>query len=237
MNNKLIINFKQIENVVFAAPVNIPDWAKGINISYPENTFKYSVFAPIIHHLEIEEVFLYIPPKFSNMIFAPRCKFNNAEQAENWIKYMNGAIEKLNTKHNKEQNMSMKNEKLVVDIGTFENIVIIKIVDVPTGSYSAEVTKEFDLIGDEKVTVCIVADLLKQNRSIKYSNDAEDNWKISIPDSAKIVDVPMKALTFSNVFKAEQFVECFKAAVAKINSQFTTIPESEKYMIEWERCE
>ena len=52
-----MINFKQIENVVFAAPVNIPDWAKGINISYPENTFKYSAFAPIIHHLEIEEVF------------------------------------------------------------------------------------------------------------------------------------------------------------------------------------
>lgn len=237
MNNKLIINFKQIENVVFAAPVNIPDWAKGINISYPENTFKYSAFAPIIHHLEIEEVFLYIPPKFSNMMFTPRCKFDNAEQAENWIKYMNGEIEKLNTKHNKEQNMSMKNEKLIFDIGRFENIVIIKIVDVLTGSYSAEVTKEFDLIGDEKVTVCIVADLLKQNRSIKYSDDAEDNWKISIPDSTKIVDVPMKALTFSNVFKAEQFVECFKAAVAKINSQFTTIPESEKYMIEWERCE
>ena len=60
MNNKLIINFKQIENVVFAAPVNIPDWAKGINISYPENTYKYSVFAPIIYHLQIDEVLLYI---------------------------------------------------------------------------------------------------------------------------------------------------------------------------------
>lgn len=34
----------------------------------------------------------------------------------------------------------------------------------------------------------------------------------------------------------EEFIQ-FKAAVAKINSQFTTIPESEKYMIEWERCE
>ena len=26
----------------------------------------------------------------------------------------------------------MKNEKLVVDIGTFENIVIIKVIDIPS---------------------------------------------------------------------------------------------------------
>ena len=237
MNNKLIINFKQIENVVFAAPVNIPDWAKGINISYPENTYKYSVFAPIIYHLQIDEVLLYIPPEFSNMIFTPRCKFDNAEQAENWINYMNSAIEKLNTKYAGDENMIMKNEKLIFDIGTFENIVVIKIIDIPNGFYSAEASEEFDLIGDKKFTVYIGVDSLKQNQSIKYFNDTEDNWKVIIPNSAKIVGIPMEALTFSNVFKAKQFVKCFKAAVAKINSQVTTMLESEKYMIEWERCE
>ena len=240
MNNKLIINFKQIENVVFAAPINIPDWAKGINISYPENTFKYSAFAPIIHHLEIEEVFLYIPPKFSNMMFTPRCKFDNAEQAENWINYMNDAIEKLNTKYAGDENMIMKNEKLAFDIGVVENIVIIKVIDIPTGFYSAGATEEFDMIDDEKATVYIEADVLKENRSMifdyKYFDETGDNWKVIVPDSTKAVNIPMKALTFSSGFKATQFVKCFKAAVAKVNVQFT-VPVPEKYMIEWERCE
>ena len=31
----------------------------------------------------------------------------------------------------------MKNEKLVVDIGTFENIVIIKVIDIPNVDFSA----------------------------------------------------------------------------------------------------
>ncbi len=98
-NNELIIKFTRIEDNVFASPINIPEWAKGINISYPENNYKYSSFAPIIHHLSINKVFLYIPPTFSNMIHAPRCKFDNAEQAENWINYMNDKIEKLNEEH------------------------------------------------------------------------------------------------------------------------------------------
>lgn len=174
------------------------------------------------------------------MIFAPRCKFDNAEQAENWINYMNGAIEKLNTKYAGDENMIMKNEKLVFDIGVIENIVIIKVIDVPTGSYGAEASEEFDLIDGEKATVCIVVDTLKKDRSMvfdyKYSNETGDSWKVIVPDSTKIVDIPMKALTFSSGFKAAQFVKCFKMAVAKINVQFTT-SMSEKYMIGWERCE
>ena len=63
-----------------------------------------------------------------------------------------------------------------------------------------------------------------------------DNWRIIIPDSRKAIDIPVKALTFSDAFKAAQFVKCFKAAVKKINSKFIT-PISENYVIEWERCE
>lgn len=174
------------------------------------------------------------------MIFTPRCKFDNAEQSENWINYMNDAIEKLNTKYAGDENMIMKNEKLAFDIGVVENIVIIKVIDIPTGFYSAEATEEFDMIDDEKATVHIEADVLKKNRSMifdyKYFDETGDNWKVIVPDSTKAVAIPMKALTFSSGFKAAQFVKCFKMAVAKINVQFTA-PVSEKYMIGWERCE
>lgn len=136
--------------------------------------------------------------------------------------------------------MIMKNEKLVFDIGVVENIVIIKVIDIPTGFYSAEATEEFDMIDNEKATVYIEADVLKENRSMvfdyKYFDETGDNWKVIVPDSTKAVNIPMKALTFSNGFKAAQFVKCFKMAVAKVNVQFTA-PVSEKYMLEWERCE
>ena len=73
---------------------------------------------------------------------------------------------------------------------------------------------------------------------IKIANaEHPDNEEtVIVPDSTKAVGIPMKALTFSSGFKAAQFVKCFKAAVAKVNVQFT-VPVSEKYMIEWERCE
>lgn len=56
--------------------------------------------------------------------------------------------------------MIMKNQKLAFDIGTFENIVIIKVIDIPSGCYSAEATEEFDLIDSEKATVSIRSDAL-----------------------------------------------------------------------------
>lgn len=136
--------------------------------------------------------------------------------------------------------MIMKNEKLAFDIGTFENIVIIKVIDIPSGCYSAEAREEFDLIDGEKATVYVGTDVLSQNRSMvfdySYSNNTGDNWKVIIPDSRKAIDIPVKALTFSDAFKAVQFIKCFKAAVKKINSKFIT-PISESYAIEWERCE
>ena len=49
--------------------------------------------------------------------------------------------------------MIMKNEKLVFDIGVVENIVIIKVIDIPTGFYSAQATEEFDMIDNDKATV------------------------------------------------------------------------------------
>lgn len=134
----------------------------------------------------------------------------------------------------------MKNEKLIFDIGTFENIVIIELIDVPSSSYSASTSEEFDLIDGEKATIRIKSDILEENRQMifdyKYSNDTGDNWEITIPDSTKVVDVKAKALSFSDTFKAAQFVKCFKAAVQKINSKFAT-PVSKKYVIEWERYE
>lgn len=239
MNNKLIINFKQIENVVFAAPVNIPDWAKGINISYPENTFKYSAFAPIIHHLEIEEVFLYIPPKFSNMMFTPRCKFDNAEQAENWINYMNDAIEKLNTKYAGDKNMIMKNEKLVVDIGTFENIVIIKVIDIPNVDFSATEIERCSNDHSEDVTITLITSTKDRNLTsmYSYSVDIGDDWKFLFPTVEYCENINIKALTFSDAFKAKQFIKCFKAAVAKVNSQIESPLFEEETVITWERCE
>lgn len=239
MNNKLIINFKQIENVLFAAPVNIPDWAKGINISYPENTYKYSVFAPIIYHLEIDEVLLYIPPEFCNMMFTPRCKFDNAEQAENWINYMNDAIEKLNTKYAGDENMIMKNEKLVVDIGRFENIVIIKVIDIPNVDFSATEIERCSNDPSEDVTITLTTSTKDRNLTSMYSYSVEvgDDWRFLFPTVEYCENINIKALTFSDAFKAEQFVKCFKAAVAKVNSQIEPPLFEKELVIEWERCE
>lgn len=130
-------------------------------------------------------------------------------------------------------------KKLVFDIGTFENIVIIKLIDVPRGTYSAE-AEEFDLIDRAKATAYIGTDVLSRNRSMvfdySYSSDTGDNWKVIIPDSRKAIDIPVKALIFSDAFKAAQFIKCFKSAVQKINSKIA-MPISESYAIEWERCE
>ena len=239
MNNKLIINFKQIENVVFAAPVNIPDWAKGINISYPENTYKYSVFAPIIYHLQIDEVLLYIPPEFSNMLFTPRCKFDNAEQAENWINYMNDAIEKLNTKYAGDENIIMKNEKLVVDIGIVENIVIIKVIDIPSIVFSATEIERCPNDPREDVTITLITSTKDKNLTsmYSYSIDVGDDWRFLFPTVEYCENITTKALTFSDAFKAKQFVKCFKAVVAKVNSQIESPLFEEETVITWDRCE
>lgn len=239
MNNKLIINFKQIENVVFVAPVNIPDWAKGMNISYPENIFKCPAFAPIIYHLEITKDFLYIPLRFSDMNQTSICVFDNAEQAENWIKYMNDAIEKLNTKYTGDKNMIMKNEKLVVDIGTFENIVIIKVIDIPNVDFSATEIERCFNDHSEDVTITLITSTKDRNLASMYSYSVEvgDDWRFLFPTVEYCENITTKALTFSDAFKAEQFVKCFKAAVAKVNSQIEPSLLEEETVITWDRCE
>lgn len=238
-NNKLIIKFKQIENNVFASPINIPDWAKGINISYPENTFKYSVFAPIIYHLEIDEVLLYIPPKFSNMIFTPRCKFDNAEQAENWINYMNDAIEKLNTKYAGDENMIMKNEKLVFDIGAFENIVILKVIDIPEIDINVQTIEKCPNDNSEDVSISFTTSIKDRNlKSIYYhSIDTGDKRDFLFPLVDNCTNLKTIAITLGSTYKVKQFVKCFKKAVAEVNSQIEPSITEKESNIKWERCE
>lgn len=238
-NNKLIIKFQRIEDVVFASPINIPKWAKGVNISYPENTFVYSPFAPISYHLEIDEMLLYIPPTFSNMDYISVCKFNNRKQAKNWIKYMSNAIEKLNIKHNKEQNMIMKNEKLVVDIGTFENIVILKVIDIPEIEINVQTVEKYPNDNNEDVSISFTTSIIDRDlKSIYYhSDDTGDRWDFLFPYVDNCANLKTRAITFSSAYKAKQFVKCFKKAVAEVNSQIEPSITEKESNIKWERCE
>ena len=132
----------------------------------------------------------------------------------------------------------MKNEKLVVDIGTFENIVIIKVIDIPNVDFSATEIKRCPNDPREDITITLITSTKNRNLVSMYSSSIEggDDWKFLFPTVEYCENITTRALTFSDAFKAEQFINCFKAAVAKVNVQFT-VPVSEKYMIEWERCE
>ena len=132
----------------------------------------------------------------------------------------------------------MKNEKLVVDIGTFENIVIIKVIDIPNVDFSATEIKRCPNDPREDITITLITSTKNRNLVSMYSSSIEggDDWKFLFPTVEYCENITTRALTFSDAFKAEQFINCFKAAVAKVNVQFT-VPVSEKYMIAWKRCE
>ena len=132
----------------------------------------------------------------------------------------------------------MKNEKLVVDIGIVENIVIIKVIDIPNVDFSATEIKRCPNDPREDITITLITSTKNRNLVSMYSSSIEggDDWRFLFPTVEYCENITTRALTFSDAFKAEQFINCFKAAVAKVNVQFT-VPVSEKYMIAWKRCE
>ena len=70
-----------------------------------------------------------------------------------------------------------------------------------------------------------------------YSVEVGDDWRFLFPTVEYCENINIKALTFSDAFKAKQFVKCFKAAVAKVNSQIESPLFEEKTVITWDRCE
>ena len=152
---------------------------------------------------------------------------------------MNDAIEKLNTKYAGDENMIMKNGKLVVDIGTFENIVIIKVIDIPNVDFSATEIKRCPNDPCEDITITLITSTKDRNLTSMYSYSVEvgDDWRFLFPTVEYCENITTKALTFSDAFKAKQFVKCFKAVVAKVNSQIESPLFEEETVITWERCE
>ena len=133
----------------------------------------------------------------------------------------------------------MKNEKLVVDIGTFENIVIIKVIDIPNVDFSATEVEICSNGPSEDVTITLSTGAKDRNLTsmYSYSVDIGDDWRFLFPTVEYCENITTKALTFSDAFKAEQFIKCFKAAVAKVNSQIESPLFEEKTVITWDRCE
>ena len=135
--------------------------------------------------------------------------------------------------------MIMKNEKLVVDIGTFENIVIIKVIDIPNVDFSATEIERCSNDPSEDVTITLTTSTKDRNLTsmYSYSVDVGDDWRFLFSTVDYCENITTKALTFSDAFKAEQFVKCFKATVAKVNSQIESPLFEEETVITWERCE
>ena len=133
----------------------------------------------------------------------------------------------------------MKNEKLVVDIGTFENIVIIKVIDIPNVDFSATEIKRCPNDPHEDITITLITSTKNRNLASMYSSSIEggDDWEFLFPTVEYCENITTKALTFSDAFKAKQFVKCFKAVVAKVNSQIESPLFEEETVITWERCE
>ena len=152
---------------------------------------------------------------------------------------MNDAIEKLNTKYAGDENIIMKNEKLVVDIGIVENIVIIKVIDIPNVDFSATEIERCSNDHSEDVTITLTTSTKDRNLTSMYSYSVEvgDYWRFLFPTVEYYENINIKALTFSDAFKAKQFVKCFKAVVAKVNSQIESPLFEEETVITWERCE
>ena len=133
----------------------------------------------------------------------------------------------------------MKNEKLVVDIGIVENIVIIRVIDIPNVDFSATKIERCSNDPSEDVTITLITSTKNRNLASMYSSSIEggDDWKFLFPTVEYCENITTKALTFSDAFKAEQFIKCFKAAVAKVNSQIESPLFEEETVITWERCE
>ena len=133
----------------------------------------------------------------------------------------------------------MKNEKLVVDIGIVENIVIIKVIDIPSVVFSATEIERCSNDHSEDVTITLITSTKDRNLTSMYSYSVEvgDDWRFLFPTVEYCENINIKALTFSDAFKAAQFVKCFKAAIAKVNSQIESPLFEEETIITWERCE
>ena len=133
----------------------------------------------------------------------------------------------------------MKNEKLVVDIGIVENIVIIRVIDIPNVDFSATKIERCPNDPREDITITLITSTKNRNLASMYSSSIEggDDWKFLFPTVEYCENITTKALTFSDAFKAEQFIKCFKAAVAKVNSQIESPLFEEETIITWERCE
>ena len=133
----------------------------------------------------------------------------------------------------------MKNEKLVVDIGIVENIVIIKVIDIPSVVFSATEIERCSNDHSEDVTITLITSTKDRNLTSVYSYSVEvgDYWRFLFPTVEYCENITTRALTFSDAFKAEQFINCFKAAVAKVNSQIESPLFEEETVITWERCE
>ena len=135
--------------------------------------------------------------------------------------------------------MIMKNEKHVVDIGTFDNIFIIRVIDIPNVDFSAAEIERCSNDPSEAVTITLTTSTKDRNlvSMYSYSVDVGDYWRFLFPTVEYCENITTKALTFSDAFKAEQFVKCFKATVAKINSQIESPLFEEETIITWDRCE
>ena len=133
----------------------------------------------------------------------------------------------------------MKNEKLVVDIGIVENIVIIKVIDIPSVVFSATEIERCSNDRSEDVTITLITSTKDRNLTSMYSYSVEvgDDWRFLFPTVEYCENITTKALTFSDAFKAKQFVKCFKATVAKVNSQIESPLFEKETVITWERCE
>ena len=77
----------------------------------------------------------------------------------------------------------MKNEKLVVDIGTFENIVIIKVIDIPNVDFSATEIERCSNDPSEDVTITLTTSTKDRNLTsmYSYSVDVGDYWRFLFP--------------------------------------------------------
>lgn len=73
----------------------------------------------------------------------------------------------------------MKNEKLVVDIGTFENIVIIKVIDIPNVDFSVTEIERCSNDPSEDVTITLSTSAKDRNLASMYSYSVAvgDDWR------------------------------------------------------------
>ena len=98
----------------------------------------------------------------------------------------------------------MKNEKLVVDIGIVENIVIIKVIDIPSVVFSATEIERCSNDPSEDVTITLITSTKDGDLTSMYFYSIEegDDWRFLFPTVEYCENINIKALTFSDAFKA-----------------------------------